>query len=89
MTDNTLPGWALARTMSRGKFVQKYGILLWGIPTAILWSLAMACVSGFDRLPILISIALVLSPFSGFCFGHLLWITNEWLMTRKSRRQVR
>lgn len=90
MTHNTLQGWALTRTMGRAAFVRKYGILLWGIPTAILWAIAMACLSGFDHLAVLLTISLVVSPFSGFCFGHMLWAVNERYMTpsnAKARRE--
>ena len=77
MSDNSLQGWSLTRTMGRPAFVRQYGILFWGIPTAILWAVAMACLSGFDHLAILLTISLVVSPFSGFCFGHMLWAINE------------
>ena len=70
-------GWSLTRMMGRSVFVRKYGILFWGVPTAILWAVAMACLSGFDHLAILLTISLVVSPFSGFCFGHMLWAINE------------
>ncbi len=90
MSDNSQQGWSLTRTMGRSAFVRKYGILLWGIPTAILWAVAMACLSGFDHLAILLTISLVVSPFSGFCFGHMLWAINERFMppTRSRERRV-
>jgi hypothetical protein len=89
MTDNTLQGWALTRTMGRKAFVQKYGILFWGIPTAILWAMAMAYMSGFDQLSVLLTISLVVSPFSGFCFGHMLWAINERFMPVSRSRERR
>lgn len=89
MTDNSPQGWALTRTMGRKTFVRKFGILFWGIPTAILWAIAMSYLSGFDHLPVLLTISLLISPFSGFCFGHLLWAINERFVTPvKSRRAV-
>ena len=44
--------------MGRGKYTLIYGMLLWGIPTAILWALAMSAVQGWDRLPVLLVLAL-------------------------------
>jgi hypothetical protein len=59
--------------LGRSKFVLIYGVLLWGIPTAILFALARAYSDGWDTLPLQLAIALILFPLGGILYGRILW----------------
>jgi hypothetical protein len=73
LTKEQAKKWEKTRRMGRGKYTLIYGMLLWGIPTAILWALAMSAVQGWDRLPLLLVLALVAFPIGGIFFGRLMW----------------
>jgi hypothetical protein len=69
--------WAKTRQMGRTRFVWLVGVLGWGVSVGIGWSLAMAAVNGWDRLPVLLPIALIGFPIGGYFFGTLTWRWSE------------
>ena len=73
LTKEQVKKWEKTLRMGRGKYSLIYGMLLWGIPTAILWALAMSAVQGWDRLSMLLMLALVAFPIGGIFFGRLMW----------------
>jgi|1186.fasta_scaffold139987_2 hypothetical protein len=59
--------------LGRSKFVLLFGVLLWGLPTAILFALTRGYLDGWDSfLPQLI-IALILFPLGGILWGRIMW----------------
>jgi hypothetical protein len=82
MSETTLRGWAKTRTLGQSAFILKYGILGWGVPTAILWSVLVAADEGLAALPILLLFALTLFPVGGYVFGRVLWAVLERSHTR-------
>lgn len=64
----------LKALVAKGKwsYVVKFGVLGWGVSTAILWSVFMHFI---DRIPFTESIflALVLFPIGGLFFGLFMW----------------
>ena len=77
MTEAKLRGWAKTRAMGRPAFVLKHGILGWGLPTAILWSICVGADEGFASLPVLLIISLMIFPAGGYVFGRVLWAVFE------------
>lgn len=77
MTEKQLDRWEKTRRMGRPRFVLLVGVLYWGVLTGLLWSVAMAAIQGWDRLPTLLPIALVGFPVGGFFFGAYVWKASE------------
>jgi len=71
----------LQKLISKGKryVVIVYGVLGWGIPTALLATLIQTYPS-FSAFIDKISLALILYPISGLAFGLILWmrINNQY-----------
>jgi hypothetical protein len=78
MTDKQLERWEKTRQMGRTRFIWLQGVLAWGVTVGVMWAVAMTAVRGeWDRLPILLAIALVGFPIGGYFFGALMWKTSE------------
>jgi hypothetical protein len=65
------------RKLGRGKFVLRYGVLGWGISTAILFSLIMGFTEGWDGFVFKLIPALIIFPLGGFVWGRLMWAFLE------------
>lgn len=68
----------------RSKFVWRYGVLGWGVSTAILFSLLMAGAEGWDGFLFKLILALVIFPIGGYVWGRIMWAFLE----RKHQRAV-
>lgn len=77
MSQKEIDKWAKTREMGRQRFTWIYGVLMWGIPTGIAWAILMAAIQGWNRLPILLPIALIGFPIGGVFFGKLIWKMSE------------
>jgi hypothetical protein len=82
--------WEKTRSKGRSRFVWLVGVTLWGITTGILWALAMAWIDGFDKLPILLALALFGFPIGGYFFGAWMWnkIEAEYRKALAERRFI-
>jgi hypothetical protein len=67
--------------LGRKQFVLRFGVLGWGVPTAILFSFARAYEEGWDQLPVLLVISLIMFPLAGILWGCGMW---RWLERRAS-----
>jgi hypothetical protein len=65
--------WAKTTALGRSRFVWLYGVLGWGVPTAILFSLIQAIQLGWDEFFFQLIPALVLFPLGGILWGRLMW----------------
>lgn len=72
------------RKLGRGKFVLRYGVLGWGISTAILFSLIMGFTEGWDGFVFKLIPALIIFPLGGFVWGRFMWAFLE----RTNKRTV-
>jgi hypothetical protein len=77
MTPRQVEGWSKTRAKGRTRFVWLTGVVSWGVPVAIIWSVAMASFKGWDRFPHLLRIALILFPIAGYWFGSYVWRKSE------------
>lgn len=73
LTDKQREKWEKTRQMGPKRYTLIYGMLLWGVPVAFLWSVTMSAMQGWDRLPLLLVIALIGFPIGGIFFGKLMW----------------
>ena len=60
-------------TLGRTRFVLLYGVLGWGVPTAILFALVQGYLDGWDGLLLKLMMALVLFPLGGIAWGLFMW----------------
>ena len=82
MSASTSEKWARASRLGRNRFVWRYGILGWGLPTAILFSLMRGYSEGWDQLPVILAISLVLFPLGGILVGRVMWRRLERMSAR-------
>jgi uncharacterized membrane protein len=64
-----------ARMIKRGRrsFTLRYGVLGWGVSTAILFSLYQGYSQGWDRLVYWLIVSLVIFPIGGWFWGVAMW----------------
>ena len=68
--------------LTRKQYILRIGVLGWGVPVAILFSIIQGFEYGWDEfLPRLIP-ALILFPIGGIFFGMFMW----WTLQRKQAR---
>jgi hypothetical protein len=65
--------------LGRTQFVLRFGVLGWGIPTAILFSLVQGYRSGWDGFLFELILALLIFPLGGILFGRIMW----WVLENK------
>jgi hypothetical protein len=63
--------------LGRKRFVLYFGVLGWGVPTAILYTLLRTYEEGWDGFLVRLIVAAVLFPIGGIAFGHAMWKWNE------------
>jgi len=73
MTEKQAARWKKTRQMGRGRYTLIYGVLIWGVVTGVLWSIAMAWMQGWAQLPGLLVLALIGFPIGGYFYGRLMW----------------
>jgi hypothetical protein len=73
-----LEEWEKIRTKGKWHYILTYGVLLWGVSTAILFSLLTTFVMG-EQASFLITLPLsiVLFPLGGIAWGYFMWIFSE------------
>ncbi|RMF07330.1 MAG: hypothetical protein D6762_07765 [Candidatus Neomarinimicrobiota bacterium] len=73
MSEKQLAKWAEIRRMGRMKFIWFRGVLVWGVSTAILWSLFMMALPYFHELRPSLGTAIILFPIGGYFWGVWVW----------------
>ncbi len=69
--------WAKIRKEGRESYVLKYGMLYWGMTTALLFSIATYFFMRSDPWFITPIIAFIVFPLFGVVFGLVTWASNE------------
>lgn len=77
MTPDQIKQWSKTRRMGRTRYVWLYGVLRWGLTVGVVWAVVMAAFQGWERLPILLALAVVGFPMGGYLFGVVTWRQNE------------
>jgi hypothetical protein len=85
MGQKQLASWAKTRQKGRTRYIWLYGVAGWGLATGVFWAVAMAAWQGWDRLPLLLPLALVAFPIGGFFFGRRMWNVFEEQFQQASR----
>jgi hypothetical protein len=63
--------------LGRTQYVLRFGVLGWGIPTAILFSLVQGYRFGWDGFLFQLIPALLIFPLGGILFGRIMWSVME------------
>lgn len=63
------------RMIARGRksFILRYGVLMWGVSTALLFALFQGYSQGWDSLPLWLGISFVVFPIGGWVWGAAMW----------------
>jgi uncharacterized membrane protein YvlD (DUF360 family) len=72
-----LERWKKTRQKGREKYILVNGVLAWGIPTALVWSVTMAILQPSENIWVRPLIALVIFPLGGIGFGYFTWNASE------------
>jgi hypothetical protein len=73
MKDYKYQKWEKTRKLGIVKFTLIYGVLLWGVPVGILWTLSILIFFPSGAWLSTMVIALIVFPIGGITFGRLLW----------------
>jgi len=65
--------------LGRKQYVLRYGVLGWGVPTAILFAIIKGFEEGWATFPIHLLVSLILFPLGGIIFGRCMW---RWMVNR-------
>jgi hypothetical protein len=71
--------------LTRDQFVLRYGILGWGITTAILFTIANAIEHGWNDFFFHLIPALILFPLGGIAFGRIMWNFRQRQLARQEK----
>ena len=69
--------WQQTRMKGKARFMWVSGFLVWGVSTAILWSILMHFIQPLEPTWVRPVIALVLFPLGGLGWAHFVWIKSE------------
>ena len=73
MSNSDSERWANFTKLGRTQYVLRYGVLGWGVPTAILFSLIESYRFGWEGFLSQIVPALIIFPIGGIFFGRCMW----------------
>ena len=69
--------WEKTRARGRTQFIWVNGVLMWGVLTGVLWSLAMPVMQPEMSFLKLLPLALAGFPAGGYLWGVLVWRAME------------
>ena len=72
-----LEKWKIVREKGRGHFILVTGLLVWGISTAIGWSVIMQIIDPQEPIWLRPLVALVAFPIGGIVWAYIVWTTHE------------
>ena len=77
MNSNQILKWEILRQQGKIAFVIKFGVIRWGLFTALFFSLLMHFLQPMESLWLRPLISFVLFPLGGIFFGLSVWTNNE------------
>ena len=69
--------WANIRAKGRSRFIFINGMIFWGIPTGLFWSVFMLLTTKNQNPFFLFTLALILFPLGGIGWGAWVWHMSE------------
>ena len=74
--------WDKFSKLGYNRFVLFIGVLGWGLPTSILFTLIQTFEEGWDGFLVRLIISAILFPIGGIAFGHFMW---KWLERKRAK----
>lgn len=81
--------WRELRKQGKKAYVMKYGVLFWGLSSAVIWVLVMHYFDPSDPVWLRPLIAAVVFPVAGYFVGLVTWRKKKKSITRKTARTDR
>ncbi|MGH6814307.1 MAG: hypothetical protein ACREC6_01235 [Hyphomicrobiaceae bacterium] len=69
--------WEATRQQGRRRFILVYGVLGWGVPTGILFSLASWFFDPNLNVMVAAPLAMIVFPIGGILWGRWMWHVGE------------
>ncbi|MGL4837357.1 MAG: hypothetical protein ACRC22_07650 [Shewanella sp.] len=69
--------WQAIRVKGKKHYIWRYGVLYWGLTTAVLWSIVMHFIQPAELIWLRPLVALVLFPLGGMLLGYMRWHSFE------------
>ena len=73
MFRSTAEKWAKYKKLGRTQYVLRYGVVGWGVPTAILYSVMRGYLDAWGEFPFQLLRAMIVFPLIGILVGRLTW----------------
>jgi hypothetical protein len=73
MFRSTAKQWDKYSKLGRTVYVIRHGVVGWGVPTAIFYSLIRGFVDGWDEFACQLLVAIIVFPLIGIFIGRLNW----------------
>lgn len=73
----TAANWAKAKELGRAPYIVHYGVVGWGVPVAVVYSLLEAVTDGWSAFVPTLGVSLILFPVVGFFVGLFAWKQME------------
>lgn len=84
MDNQNLSKWEKTRKLGKFKYILIYGVILWGIPTAVFWSFLMQYINPMDSIYYWLIPAIFTFPIGGVFYGDFTWNRFEKIYSSKS-----
>ena len=88
---NKFEKWEKIREKGMWHFIFKYGVLYWGVSTAVLFSIVIPIVVRSSENVSFIKVfplSILLFPLGGLAFGALMWIYCEIVYKKWGKRRT-
>ena len=82
-SQNRFEKWERTRSKGKWNFIVKYGVLFWGLITAVLFSLFVSLVLRDASFFVVLPISIVLFPIGGMAWGLVMWNYTEKLYNKQ------
>ncbi|MCA9323257.1 MAG: hypothetical protein KDB53_21145 [Planctomycetes bacterium] len=83
-TDKYLDQWSETRKRGKLRYVLAYGVVGWGVLTAVLFSFIMSLMGDGGTFLSYLAVSIIVFPIGGILFGSTMWTWSE----RKHRRRL-
>jgi len=86
LSDRHIAQWQKTRKLGRRRFIIRYGVLRWGLCTALLWSTLMYFWNEPGQFWVTLGIGVALFPIGGYGWAAAMWRINERAWHKCERR---
>lgn len=88
MNDALAAKWSVIRSKGKSRYIWLHGVVLWGWPTALLWTLFTCSLQGWDKISLYLPVALICFSIGGFVAGTWGWARHEHNYERRLAKPI-